>query len=292
MPKKSKSASRNNETCSSDIEASIKQISSCYVNLQKEYLEWARQFKSYKEVTDWLLRKNVKRKVKEQKTFNLFSSDWNSITLPVLSKEEKASEHITQMEKVFGKFSQREDRDWYLLYFIHPVLHELYYFDVHYPEGYSFRLAKHIRRHRLGIKGAKTYLNREDRTANAPYIKSCCTSMFKLIHLDLTTSTWDKSNLQNIEENIRCLEIGENQLSSAELDIAITLSKRARMSFDKWIKYAPCAINEGPIFTLKDNKSHSECFREIVEILQSENPKQNVLRRKLKKYYEIVEYEK
>jgi len=81
---------------------------------------------------------------------------------------------------------------WYLLYFIHPVRHELYYFDINYPDGYSTRLASLIRLHRLGLKGAKTYLSKEGRTTADSHIRACGTTAFKHIHLHPTTSALGK----------------------------------------------------------------------------------------------------
>ena len=59
------------------------------------------------------------------------------------------------------------------------------------------------------------------------------------------------------------------------------------MNFERWIWYAPCAINEGPIVTLKKGKKHSDCFEKIIEILQGTDQNQSDLRTKLKEYYEI-----
>jgi hypothetical protein len=72
-----------------------------------------------------------------------------------------------------------------------------------------------------------------------------------------------------------------------EQNIAITLSAKATMNFERWIGYAPCAINEGPIFTLKRNKKHSDCFNDMLEILN--NPNQKDIRTKLEAYYTIKE---
>ncbi len=61
----------------------------------------------------------------------------------------------------------------------------------------------------------------------------------------------------------------------------------ATKSFESWIGYAPCAINEGPIFTLKENKKHSDCFKDIVKILQETDRNQDIIRAKLEDYYII-----
>jgi len=76
-------------------------------------------------------------------------------------------------------------------------------------------------------------------------------------------------------------------VSHDEPNIAISLSTKATPSFEWWIGYAPCAINEGPIFTLKRNKKHSDCFKEMLEILQGTDQNQKDIRTKLEEYYTI-----
>lgn len=279
------------KTYTPEVDEIIEKMSSCYAKLQKKYREWAMGFESREDVISWLKRNNMKEKDigkrKRQDSFNLLSSNWNPITIPVL--REIASNDIAQMKKGFDEFSQNfteNEMAWHLLYFIHPVLHELYHFNSHYCCGYSSRLARLIRSHRQGLKAAKTYLdNKEGRTTDDSFIKSCGTTAFKHLQIHPTTSALGKPNLQNIKKTILNLEIGENCLSSDELNIAMALSTMATKSFERWIGYAPCAINEGPIFILKKGKCHSECFREIVEILQSDNPNEDIIRKKLKKYY-------
>lgn len=277
------------QTCSPDVDEIIEQISSYYVKLQENYREWATQFKSHEEVISWLRKNNIVKKEDiengkyKQGSFNLLSSNWNSMTSPVL--HEIASDCIAQMKIEFDKFSHNFSHDdcaWHLLYFIHPVLHELYYFDDHYPKGYYSRLERFIRigKHGWGLAGVK----KDDRRING-----CSTFIFKPIHLHPTTSTWGKPLIQNIKEAIQRLEIGNDSLSSEEKNIAMALSAKATMTFNKWFDYAQCAINEGPIFSLKKGKCHSECFREIVKILQSDNPNQNIIRDQLKEYYKIYE---
>nr|QNO44002.1 hypothetical protein OHNDKECF_00001 [Methanosarcinales archaeon ANME-2c ERB4] len=194
-------------------------------------------------------------------------------------------------DKLLQNISEAQiDRDliWYLLFFIHPVRHELYYFDIHYPDGYSHHLAERIRSHRLGLKGAKKYLSKDGRTIDGSYLSSCGTMAFKQLHLHPTTSALEKPNLQDLkEESVFDLKIGTGDLSPDELEIAVALSARATMYFGRWIDYAQCAINEGPIFTLKEGKKHLNCFNELVKILQSADQNQDAMRAELEEYYEI-----
>ncbi len=91
----------------------------------------------------------------------------------------------------------------------------------------------------------------------------------------------------NLKKSIIHLEIGEGSLSPDEMNVAMVLSTEATKSFESWIGYAPCAINEGPIFTLKENKKHSDCFKDIVKILQETDRNQDIIRAKLEDYYII-----
>jgi hypothetical protein len=113
--------------------------------------------------------------------------------------------------------------------------------------------------------------------------------MFKHIHLHPTTCASEKTDLIDIKEKILLLEIGTGNLSSDEIKIATALSTKATKSFERWIRYAPCAINEGPIFKLKNNKEHSDCWMEIVELLRGHDLTQEMFRAKLKEYYSITE---
>lgn len=275
-----------------DVAETIEQIAYDLAKCQETYRSWARRFKSHEEVINWLKENNM-RECQEQNQFDLLSSNWNSITIPTLRK--LVPDCVARMKDEFDKLFQNRSKDkidrdfvWYLLYFIHPVRHELYYFKVHYPEGYSPRLAKLIRAHRLGLRGAKTYLGKDGRTIDGSYINACGTMAFKHIHLHPTTSALKKPNLRDLkEESILHLEMGDGDLSPDELEIAVALSAKATPSFERWIDYAQCAINEGPIFILKEGKKHLDCFNELVEILQGADQNQDALRAKLEEYYEI-----
>jgi len=275
-----------------DVDETIEQIACDLAKCQKAYHSWARGFKSHGEVIEWLTENDI-GECQKQNQFDLLSSNWNSITIPTLRK--LVPDCVARMkdgfDKLFQNLSEAQiDRDlvWYLLYFIHPVRHELYYFKVHYPERYSPRLVKLIRSHRLGLRSAKTYLSKDDRTIDGSHINACGTMAFKHLHLHPTTSVLEKPNLRNLkEESILHLEMGDGDLSPDELEIAVALSAKATPTFERWIDYAQCAINEGPIFTLKEGKKHSDCFKELIGILQSTDQNQDTLRTKLEEYYEI-----
>ena len=275
-----------------DVEETLEQIAYDLAKCQEAYREWAGGFESHEAVIRWLEKNNM-GDCQEQNQFDLLHSNWNAITIPTIRK--LVPDCVARMKDGFDKLFQNLPKDpsdrnlvWYLLYFIHPVRHELYYFDIHYPDGYSPRLAKLIRSHRLGLIGAKTYLSKDGRTIDGSYISSCGTMAFKHLHLHPTTSALEKPNLQDLkEERILDLKIGDGDLSPDELEIAVALNAKATPSFERWIDYAQCAINEGPIFTLKEGKKHLDCFNELVEILQSADQNQDALRAKMEEYYEI-----
>ncbi|MGB7002367.1 MAG: hypothetical protein WBE22_10270 [Halobacteriota archaeon] len=278
-------------TPTSDLETAIEELAWDFSCVQKAYHDWAKPFKNHEDAISGLSEKGIDgSRCQKQHSFTLHSSNWNPITLSILYA--LVPDCMARMKDRFDKIVQYTSEPknhliWYLLYFIHPVRHELYYFDIHYPDGYSARLASLIRVHRLGLKGAKTYLSKEGRTTVDPYIRACGTTAFKHLHLHPTTSALGKPNHNDLNDSILHLGIGEDDLSRNEQNIAISLSTRATMNFEKWIGYAPCAINEGPIFTLKRNKKHSDCFNDMIKILQGTDQNQKDIRTKLEEYYTI-----
>ncbi len=275
-----------------NVDETIEQIARCYTTLQETYRGWAKGFKNHEDVIDWLKNNNLGERPK-QKKLNLLCSYWNPITISVLRI--LAPDCIANMKEHFNKLINLSGDQiyskqiWYLLYFLHPVRHELYFFDIHYLDGYAQHLCRLLRSHRLGLISAKTYLdNDDDRTIDGSHISSCGTMAFKHLHIHPTTSKWGKPNLENLTEaSIRALKINEGDISSEEQTVAIDISARATTSFKNWLGYAPCAINEGPIFTLKKGKKHLDCFEAIVEILNGSDHKQATMRAKLNEFYEI-----
>jgi len=278
-----------------DAKDTIELIACDLAKCQEAYRRWARGFDRHEDVIDWLKSKNI-GECPKQDELDLLSSNWNSITIPILYK--LVPDCMARMKDHFDKLFQNISKDqitsdpiWYLLYFLHPVRHELYYFDLHYHlYEYSarLRLAKLVRSHRLGLKSARTYLSKEDNKIDGSHISACGTVAFKHLHLHPTTHTWGKPDPRNLNKKRICdLEMGEGDLSSDEEKVAIALSTRATPSFGRWINYAQCAINEGPIFTLKEGKKDSDCCKEIIEILQGTDQNQSAMRDKLEEYYEI-----
>lgn len=285
----------------------VNEISWYYAELQRAYRNWAKQFGSRGQVMQWMNGNGIKRaeKVRDQPTFNLLSSDWNRTTIPVLYKV--APQCAKKMKGEFTNLFQSQSqvdikRIWYLLFFIHPGRHELWYFEEppkggiegHFPQGYPSRLAWLLRSHRQGLKAAKTYLNGKGAEVVCEAIGNSCvkaysTVAFRHVHLHPTTIQWQVSGIDDLCATIRGLKISADALSSQEQSVAMALSKRANFTFYNWIDYAQCAINEGPIFLLKEGKLLSDCFRDTVQVLNSERISQSVLRDILKRYHIVEE---
>lgn len=279
------------------IEPIIEHTSNLLAQLQEAYRIWAQQFKSQQEVFMWLQRKGIKtERCRTQGTFNLLSSHWNCITKQVLYTV--CPDILTQLGSSIGNILHNTDQTnmaqmWYLLYFLHPVRHELFYFDAHYPHGYHSRVTKLIRSHRQGLKALRTRCNRrESISLHDRTIKACATTAFKHVYLHPTTSTWGTSQETDVLKTLKSFKIGENHLTSDEKNVVLALSTlaiRSRTDVMRWIHYAPCAINEGPIFRLRDKKTHSACFEAIVHLLQDDMPTQQYLRDVLTGYYVIIQ---
>ncbi len=275
-----------------NVDETIEQIARCYTTLQETYRGWAKGFKNHEDVIDWLKNNNLGERPK-QKKLNLLCSYWNPITISVLRI--LAPDCIANMKEHFNKLINLSGDQiyskqiWYLLYFLHPVRHELYFFDIHYPNGYAQHLCRLLRSHRLGLISARSYLcNEEGRTINGSHISACGTVAFKHLHIHPTTSEWGEPNLKNLtKESILDLNTEDDDISFEEQKVAIAISARATPSFEKWFEYAPCAINEGPIFTLKKGKKHSDCFKAIVDILNGLDHEQDTMKNQLKEFYEI-----
>jgi hypothetical protein len=125
----------------SDLEVTIEEVAWDFSYVLKVYQNWAKQFNNHEDVIIWLRKNNISERdinrCQKQDSFTLHSSNWNPITVPTLYK--LVPYYMDRMKYRFDKIVQnttepKNHLSWYLLYFIHPVRHELYYFDIHsYP---------------------------------------------------------------------------------------------------------------------------------------------------------------
>lgn len=275
----------------------IMAIDENYALLQKCYTKWAANFLSHEEVIRYLDCERIKSEgIKKQPKFNLHSYHWNAITLPVTKRlEPQILVNLKQQFDRLFEITKEEDyrQVWHCLFSIHPVRHELFYFDGHYPTGYAPRLFKLLRSHRMGLKAAKKYLVGKSPTATEDsFIKACGTVAFKHLLLHPTTSRWQSPDVE-ISKLIPTLAIGSAELSPNETMTANLLSQRGSLQFKHWLTtYAPCSINEGPIFTLKSGGDLVECFNSIAELLSAKTTSQLQLRQCIQTHFNVDELAK
>ena len=274
----------------------IKGMSNSYALLQKCYQKWALNFSTHEDVTRYLDKEGINvNGIKKQSTFNLHSSHWNGVTLPIIKK--LAPSNVVELRQQFNNLFATEDDGnwqtiWYWVFFIHPVCHELYYFNDHYPLGYEGRLSRLLRSHRMGLKAAKKYIeNKNAIRSGESFIKACGTTALKHLLLHPTTTRW-KSSEENILARLQTLRVVEGDLSSDEMITAKLLSQQGCLQFDQWLSYAPCAINEGPIFIIKTGTNPLEGFDSIMNVLSDDKISQLKLKQSLQKYFNIKELNK
>jgi hypothetical protein len=274
----------------------IGDISGNYTLLQKCYTEWASNFSKHEDVIRYLDKAGIKiGGIKKQSTFNLHSSHWNGITIPIIKKlvPSDVVKLRQQFDSLFDiKYSTDLQTIWYWLFFIHPVCHELYYFNDHYPLGYEARLSKLLRSHRMGLKAAKKYIgNKSSISSDESFIKACGTTAFKHLLLHPTTSRW-KSSEGDILKRLQTLKVLGGDFSHDEMITASLLSRKGSLQFDQWLSYAPCAINEGPLFIIKKGLNPLEGFDSILKILSNDGVSQLKLRQCLQTFFNIKEHNK
>jgi hypothetical protein len=278
----------------SELQATlIAGISDSYALLQASYAKWASSLADHEDALRHLSAEGIAvDRIQRQSTFNMHSSHWNKITVPILKKI--ATEDFSRMqrnfESVFAETPREECRMvWYLLFFIHPVRHELYFFDGHYPEGYDSRLYKLLRSHRMGLRAARTYLS-DNRAATArdAFMKACGTTALKHLLLHPTTEGWHCPEADAVAA-IRSLSLRDDDFSPEEMIAIALLSQAGSLQFDQWISYAPCAINEGPLFTARTGVDVIESYDGITSALASDDATQSTLRECLQSCYNIRE---
>ena len=291
MAENPKSISKKEKDILSSQNEIAERIDSLYSDLQNCYQRWARQFKTYEDVVEWLTQNGIKcTTIRKQYKFNMFSSHWNSITIKVLKI--LVPDTLNNMKFELLKLTTNDGDTlsfaWYFLYFIHPVRHELYYYNEHFPQGHNSRLISSLRSHRMGLKAAKNYLNADkSRGIDDAFLNGCGTIAFKQIHLHPLTILWKQSGGIVLNESIRRLEISNGPLSAEEKNIALALSKKGTMTFENWINYAPCSINEGPIFTAKAGKRLSDLLIRGVEMLVIGDVSESRMRALVNDYFKV-----
>jgi hypothetical protein len=281
-------------------------IASAYHEIQMAYRDWVYQF-------DWKKPQSIYSSLRtmgvaEEKVLsveiadgfdsvNMFSSRWNPITLPLI--ECRANEAVNGLKSEVLSFIHSCDDTysrwigWYLLFFIHPVIHELYFFDVHYGKDPSQRVADWIRGQtkdacaRQGLEAARKHAFKK----RIQGLKACGTKKYQHLHLFPQFSLEEVPDIgrDKVAEFLQQMRVGRfDPLSEEELHGAMMLAHTyGQMEFDKWFEYAPCAINEGPLYKPLSADSLPDCFLGIATYLSKETPTQEGVRSILSKYLDI-----
>lgn len=96
----------------------------------------------------------------------------------------------------------------------------------------------------------------------------------------------------DILKRLQTLKVSGGDFSHDEMITASLLSRKGSLQFDQWLSYAPCAINEGPIFIIKKGLNPLEAFDNILKILSNNGVSQLKLRHGLQTFFNIKEHNK
>lgn len=182
------------------------------------------------------------------------------------------------------------------LYYIHPSFHERWFADEHI--AYVTRV---LLKGRLGIG---VFLSNPDRSPKV--MKGISTFVLRRVLLlenllagGLTSSLFEESPLTDTELKTKYQKIYGASYTTADdirermpdiFQVAHTILERTHygsltpeilLSKDKWLLYAPCSINEGPIFHKTSPKTRVEIFSSITTTDVEE------LREYLRQHFEI-----
>jgi len=268
-------------------------LESCHQELKNEYLEWA----------------------EGRLPNNGIGAEYNGETLKVLGRCNAIKEINTKVGIVKNLIKDKDYQERYEIlreiYVIHPSFHELWFFDWHFNH---FTCAGKILTGRLGIKSYLTWLNGERLDKTRKGISTFTLKRTILLEnlfsgvLDCSLCDVDPLSDEQLKKAIEGLKSDlekrvrskEDPLYSAEdiksempviFEICRTLLKKTKfdalktdklLSHGGWLYYAPCNINEGPIFKKNSEKSRADIVKEIKSINQNE------IRNELCKHFEIT----
>jgi hypothetical protein len=279
-----------------NILETLDELESCHQELKKEYLEWA--------------------KGKQGLFHNGIGAENNPATTEFLRTDSAMVKEInTRLDIVKEAIRNNDCQNRYEIlreiYVIHPSFHELWFFDWHFNHLTS---AGKILNGRLGLKAYLTCLNgkRLDKTRKgiSTFTLKRTILLENLFSGVLDCSLFDvdplsdeqlkiaieglKSDLEKrVESKKDPLYLAEDIQSKMPVifEICRTLLERTNfdalktdklLSYNGWLCYAPCNINEGPIFKKNSEKSRVDILKGIKSINQNE------IRSELCKHFEIT----
>ena len=242
-----------------------------YTILQEAYLEWGKGFTSHEEALAALGEFGISFNKEQQPHFTPFDSYWNKVTMGVVRA--LAREHYDRLKDASESLRaapRHGNRNLYMLFFLHPGRHESWFYSErgHYDKGYASRVKREICHGRhYNLRTAWRY--RADPTANPTKVKRCCTFVRRSLLLHSTTEDWWQADQEPPRESPEC-PCTDASLRQAcrELSVTTTAGAAPTSLFNSWFAcYAPCSINEGPIFRLRAGKSHLDCFDAVKAVL-------------------------
>lgn len=195
------------------------------------------------------------------------------------------------------------------VYFMHPSFHENWFYESHLIGDF-----KAITKKRLGLKAYLTSKGKGTLEHNKQGITTMVLKYTILLEnltcSKLSYSLMDDSispskNIENdIKEILNVVEKIENENAKLNPQVVVKemprlfrivryllkktnyrqLKSDALLSLRTWLEYAPCSINEGPIFYKKSEKTRIEIFKECPSL------DEDGIRKYLREYFEIKEY--
>ena len=251
----------------SDIYHLIDALEHCFQEIKYEYLSWA----------------------KDKDNNGIGAPDNNAITIEFLKNYSKkihdASRVLDKIRKECNNIKDIRQRYAIIreIYCIQPSLHELWFFEKHFNLFYENRLGGIYSR--LGLVSIPTSIKNGTLDSR---IQAVSTFMLKWVILlenlysgavdyslfDFTPVNDEKliQNIQHLQKNpnpdvkqvIEDLPIiYETVLTLLEKSHYQSLNPEIIMNDNKILLYAPCTINEGPIFFKNSNKSRVKIFQEL-----------------------------
>lgn len=280
-----------------NILETLDELESCHQELKNEYLEWTKGRQG-------LLHNGG------------IGSENNTATIEFLKTDSAMVKEInTRLGMVKEAIRNKDWQERYEIlreiYVIHPSFHELWFFDWHFNH---FTCAGKILTGRLGIKSYLTWLNGKHLDKTRKGISTFTLKRTILLEnlfsgvLDCSLCDFDPLSDEQLKISIEGLKSDLEKRTGSKKDplylaediqskmpvifeICRTLLERTDfdalktdklLSYNGWLCYAPCNINEGPIFKKNSKKSRVDILKGIKSINQNE------IRSELCKHFQIT----
>lgn len=262
----------------------LDELEKLHQELKREYFKWAKR----KVPNDGYGSNN-------NKATTDFLKNHSNIAPEVKKTLKTIKTNIKSLENKEQKYNTLRE-----IYIIHPSFHEMWFFDKHFDH---FSKKNGIIRGRGGLKSYFTSLNRGTIKSR---LKMITTWVFKrtlllenLFSGVLDFSLFDSNILtdKEFEQELRIItasSIKTTEEVQSEIKVLfrichtllektnfITLENNNLLSNKKWLYYAQCNINEGPIFIKESRESRVNIFKKVNSIDQNE------IRKKLQENFKV-----